>query len=579
MEKYRYHRGEFFHLLRRKITMNSPTVLTTTLLAGSLLLNGHEALAAGTTQRVSVDSFGLEDSSGSYYPAVSADARFVAFHSNANHMVTGDTNGVADIFVRDRRTGQTSRVSVRSNGAETNNDSFHPFISADGRFVAFYSIATNLVRGDTNRDADIFVHDRQTGQTTRVSISSSGAQANGGNFDVALSADGRFVAFHSDATNLVRGDTNGATDVFVHDRQTGQTARVNAGLGGAEPNGASKTPAISADGRYVAFFSEAKNLVPRDTNGRPDIFVRDRQTGETTRVSIGPRRTETDGHSLAPTISADGRYVAFASEASNLVRRDTNADRDIFVHDRNSGQTTRVSVNSSGAQGNNNSYHPVISADGRFVAFYSDAANLVPGDTNKKRDIFAHNRITGTTTRVSVSAGGSQANGNSNIPTISADGRFVAFYSAASNLVPGDTNTSEDIFIRDQLLDPAVSADLALAGSDTPDPIQIGGTLTYTFTVNNNGADQATGAILVDVLSSNLTLNSVTSSQGTCNKAHVLVCRLGNLATGSNATVTVNAKVRSAAPRSLGNTASALASPRDAKLANNRKEVKTAVTP
>jgi Tol biopolymer transport system component len=263
----------------------------------------------------------------------------------------------------------------------------------------------------------------------------------------SISADGRYVAFHSDASNLVPGDTNGTWDIFVHDRLTGQTTRVSVASDGTQGNNGSGDPSISADGRYVAFTSEASNLVPGDTNGTWDIFVHDRVTGQTTRVSVASDGSEGYGSSFSSSISADGRYVAFSSWASNLVPGDTNGWADVFVHDRVTGQTTRVSVASDGTEGNHVSLLPSISADGRYVAFSSWASNLVPGDTNEVQDIFVHDRLTGQTSRVSVASGGTEGNGASEFPSISADGRYVAFYSAASNLVPGDTNGTWDIFV------------------------------------------------------------------------------------------------------------------------------------
>jgi Tol biopolymer transport system component len=221
--------------------------------------------------------------------------------------------------------------------------------------------------------------------TTRVSVATSGTQGNGSSYSgpSAISADGRFVAFDSEASNLVGGDTNGWGDVFVHDRATGATTRVSVATGGAQGNGDSgaawdDVAAISADGRFVAFFSEASNLVAGDTNGVHDVFVHDRDTGVTTRVSVGTGGTEGNGRAHAiPAISADGGHVAFTSEATNLVAGDTNDATDIFVHDRDTGSTTRVSVGTDGTEGNGYSWIPSLSADGTSVAFYSSATNLV----------------------------------------------------------------------------------------------------------------------------------------------------------------------------------------------------------
>ncbi|MBU4457101.1 MAG: hypothetical protein KKA65_06395, partial [Nanoarchaeota archaeon] len=261
--------------------------------------------------------------------------------------------------------GITTRVSVASDGGQGNGDSsWGVSISADGRYVAFKSNASNLVSGDTNDANDVFVHDRQSGQTTRVSVASDGAQGNYHSGSPSISADGRYVAFESYSNNLVSGDTNDAIDVFVHDRQSGQTRRVSLASDGAQGNYHSGSPSISADGRYVAFGSYSNNLVSGDTNDANDVFVHDRQSGQTRRVSLASDGTQGSGDSSSPSISADGRYVAFYSDASNLVSGDTNGYWDVFVHDRQSGQTARVSVASDGAQGNGVSLYPSISADG-----------------------------------------------------------------------------------------------------------------------------------------------------------------------------------------------------------------------
>ena len=291
----------------------------------------------------------------------------------------------------------------------------------------------------------------QQASTKRVSVDSLGAQGIGDSEGPSISAHGRFVAFYSSAANLVGSDTNGARDVFVRDRQTGKTARVSVDSHGAQGNGDSEGPSISADGRFVAFYSFASNLVAGDTNGVINVFVRDRKTGKTTRVSVNSHGAQTKRDSIVRAISADGRFVAFDSTASNLVGGDTNGVDDVFVRDRKTGKTTRVSVNSHGAQGNGDSFIPSISADGRFVAFYSDAANLVAGDGNAAGDGFVRDRKAGRTKRVSVASHGTQGNDTSFPPSISADGRFVAFTSLANNLVAGDTNGASDIFARGPL--------------------------------------------------------------------------------------------------------------------------------
>ena len=416
--------------------------------------------APPSISRISVDSSGTQGNGNSADPVISTNGFYIAFRSLAANLVAGDTNAMDDVFVHDLQTSETTRVSVDSSGNEGNGGSYYPAISADGRYVAFYSFATDLVAGDSNNAADIFVRDRQTNQTTRVSVDSSSIQGNGDSYDPVISADGRYVAFYSWATNLVPGDTNTTADIFVRDRQTNQTTRVSVDSGESEGNNYSYSPAISADGRYVAYYSSATNLVPGDTNAALDIFVRDRQAGVTTRASVDSSGNEGNSSSNSAAISADGRYVAFRSWASNLVPGDGNIALDIFVHDRQAGTTSLVSVGPSGNEGNGNSYDPAISADGRYIGFYSAATNLVFGDTNATEDMFVHDRQTNKTTRVSVDASGNQGNKSSYdpavgpdgryvaFPAISADGSYVAFYSSATNLVAGDTNNRWDIFIR-----------------------------------------------------------------------------------------------------------------------------------
>ena len=285
-------------------------------------------------------------------------------------------------------------------GSRGGGKSDRPSISANGRYVAFVSDASNLVNGDRNFGfSDVFVHDRRTRRTTRVSLSSAEKEANAGDpyyqAQPSISANGRFVAFGSGASNLVTGDHNGMFDAFVRDRETGKTTRVSISSAGAEGNRDSYLPSISASGRFVAFSSGAGGLVTGDHNGGFDVFVRDRRTGKTTRVSVNSAEQEAYSqdpvfgvYSQEPSISANGRYVAFYSNASNLVRADRNGVPDVFVRDRRTGRTTRVSLSSAEAEANGFSGRPSISADARFVTFVSDAANLIDGDRNRRQDIF-----------------------------------------------------------------------------------------------------------------------------------------------------------------------------------------------
>ncbi len=404
--------------------------------------------------RMSVDNTGNQGNSGSDWASISGDGYRIAFHSDSNNLVPNDTNGLLDIFVRDRVANTTTRVSVDSSGTQGNGHSGHPSISRDGRYVAFWSLATNLVSGDTNTVDDIFVHDMVTGATERISVSSSGTQGNGPSYPVTpLSADGRYVAFASAASNLVANDTNNQIDIFVRDRQTGTTERVSVDSSGLQANGYSGNPSINADGRYVMFQSTATNLIGGDTNVVQDVFVHDRQTGETLRVSVGPGGTQANDTSQSSTrngISADGQLIGFSSLATNLVSGDTNGVQDAFVYNRVTNTVERVSVDSNGVQGNGFSMLTSLSSDGHFVGFNSQATNLVNNDTNGVQDVFVHNRLTHKTERVSVDSSGIEGNNISYRADLSSDGRYAAFSSDADNLVLGDTNGVRDVFVRDR---------------------------------------------------------------------------------------------------------------------------------
>ncbi len=386
--------------------------------------------------------------------SISGDGKLVAFQSAATNLVPGDTNGFLDAFVHDMYTGLTERVSVASSGAAGNDISgdHGVSISADGRFVAFKSHASNLVDGDTNGQPDVFVHDRTTGLTERVSVDTFGVEGNGysGLLGASLSEHCRFVAFGSYATNLVAGDMNGFEDLFVRDRQSGTTELVSMDSRGGQGNARSMWPSISADGRFVAFQSDASNLVTDDTNGCGDIFVHDRNAGLTERVSVSSSGVEGNlsSSNFGLSISANGQFVAFVSSATNLVVNDTNGFLDVFVHDRCTGLTERVSVDSSRLQANDYTTGATISANGRFVGFESYATNLVSDDTNGILDAFVHDRFSGITGRVSVGSFDVQGNERSYVPTLSSDGLTVAFHSFASNLVVGDSNEVSDTFVR-----------------------------------------------------------------------------------------------------------------------------------
>ena len=418
-------------------------------------------LAAATSSRASVSSSGFQGTAyvdvSSAVVAMTPDARHVVLVSRSTNLVSCVRLDDYQVFVRDLDTGMTELISIPLDGGYVSGVSAPGVISDDARFVAFTSESSRLVGDDSNNAPDVFLRDRLMRTTSRISVATNGAQHNGVGFtgDPSISADGRFVAFHSDASNLAGiPDSNGAEDVFVRDTALNTTRILSVAPGGAPGNSGSHGAAISGDGQRVAFTSEASDLVPGDTNNAADILMVPRAGGPAVRVSVATGGAQSDGRSENASISGDGRYVAFLSSATNLVPADTNGIADTFVRDVLLGTTTRVSVDSSGVQADGPSIGtPVISRDGRFVAFTSDATNLVSDDTNGVADTFVHDSLTHRTVRVSVGEGGQQGNlaGAIQYPAtaISGNGRYVAFTSLAGNLVTDDTNNASDAFLRD----------------------------------------------------------------------------------------------------------------------------------
>jgi len=489
-----------------------------------------------TTQRANVTSDGTQSQYdiGSTTSALSSDGRYVVFDSYASDLVTGDTNNTWDVFLHDNKTGTTTIVSVASDGTKGNYDSQATSMSADARYIVFQSNATNLVTGDTNSKTDIFLHDMQTGETKRVSVDSNGTQANGAStnyINSTISGDGRYITFASTATNLVTGDTNGKSDIFLHDMQTGTTKMISLADDSTLGNADSVNPVISSDGQHIAYSSSATNLVANDTNGQCDIFEYNLQTGKTIRISVASDGTQADRVSYEASISSDGRYVAFASNATNLVSGDTNEAQDIFVHDLQSGTTIRVSVASDGAQGIGNADYPCISGDGRYVVFDS-SANLIANKQNAGVNIYFHDMVTGHTRSITSS---DQGNNYSMRPAISQNGEHIAYTSSISNIIAGDTNGKTDLFVTNTV-DAATDAylsDLTIsAGSLSP---AFGLTTTsYTAIVGSN-VDSITMIPTTDMSTASVAVNGTTVSSGSASQPI-------NLSTGTNTiTVTVTA--------------------------------------
>ena len=419
--------------------------------AGALLLGLVAAVPAQAHGRIEPVSIATDGRAADYHaatPALSADGRFVAFATGARNL-GGSLGNDWNVYVHDRRLGRTILASVGRGGVAQDGWSVEPSISADGRFVAFASSSTNLVAGDRNRKIDVFVRDLRRGTTRLASLGPGGRPANWSSEHPVLSGDGRYLAFYSGATNLVPRDRNEKVDVFVHDLESGRTELASVATGGAQGDDASgyadEGLAISRDGRFVAFASGATNLVEGDRNGVVDVFLRDRRRGTTELISVATGGRQGNGSSgylaMGLAVSPDGRFVAFASFASNLVRDDTNGGTDLFLRDRKRRTTARVSVASDGSQadgGSGNADSSLgLSDDGRFVAFSSTATNLAARDTGAWTDVFLHDRRSGRTIRVSEGRGGVPGNGESRQPVLSADGRTVAFLSGATNLLPG----------------------------------------------------------------------------------------------------------------------------------------------
>jgi Tol biopolymer transport system component len=463
----------------------------------ALIALAAAARAQETLIRVSVDSEGNQIAGHNSFPIdVSWDGRVTTFWGAGFQ----GSPWIA-VYTHDRVTGATHIVSVDSAGNPNNDHCASSSLSADGRYVAFTGDATNLVPGDTNFAPDAFVHDLYTGETTRVSVGSGGTQANDYSNVPMLSSDGRYVAFESAADNLAPGDTNGWSDVFLHDRVTQETRLVSVTSAGIPSTGYSDAPSISARGRHVAFASSGADFVAGDTNGSYDVFVHDFVTGQTVCASLTPAGVPGNAPSRAPALSRGGRYVAFPSYASDLVSDDTNGVCDVFVRDLALNSTTRVSVDSSGAQLTLESWPLVvsISADGQVVGFTTAALSTAPTPLYQS---VVHDRRTGETRIVSTTPEFVEGNQRSWATTLSADGRFVVFASEATDLVPRDTNGGFDIFSFDRFGDSPSIVNYCSAQPPTSHGCEpsLSGTgvprcASSGFTVSLDGAEGATQGV------------------------------------------------------------------------------------
>jgi uncharacterized repeat protein (TIGR01451 family) len=550
------------------------------------------ALAShGVTAPISLTPAGVTADGESNYADMTPDGRFVAFASHATDLVAGDTNGVGDVFVRDRRTGVTERVSVGVRGAEGNGDSnflgiaTDTVISDDGRYVAFKSEATNLAKGDRNAATDVFLRDRVAGTTERVSLDDAGREIAGGGDEPAISADGRYVAFTTGGI-----DSDFAFDVYLRDRTAGTTQRISVPHDGGEAFNTSGSPAIglAPGGPVVAFSSAADNLVEGDDDNAEDVFVRDLSGPAPVTERISVSSDETGGTygggfgfgARSPAISADGRLVAFSSDARNFTSPEQAGNRrDIFVRDREAGTTVLETPGAGGAEADSDSHDPDLGRDGRFLSFQSSASNLVAGspdpDGTLFDDAFVRDRTAGSTEMVSVASDHADA---------LRDGFHTQVGSGPvtdDGLVSLFETNANTLFGGDGNLNVDVFAndrrpgtDLALTKGAAPDPVAVRGALTYALEARNAGANPAVGAGIRDVLPATVTF--VAASAGCTHAAGVVDCDLGTLAAGGSRTVTITVTPRKTG--TITNTASVGSLVPDADATNDTASTTTTVT-
>jgi Tol biopolymer transport system component len=483
--------------------------------------------ASASTVRVSVGNGGEQSTGFSGGAAVSADARYVAFNSSAANLVVGDTNGKDDVFVRDVVAGTTERVSLTSSGGESNGSSFLPDISDDGRYVAFMSFATNFSPpgAPLGGNAHMFLRDRLLGTTQQLDVAPGGDTVNSGGCCPSISANGHTVAFESTASDVVPGPDVNFADIYVRNVVAGTTMRASTDASGNQvlggPFASSFSPDLSADAGRVAF-SSSLALVPADTNGVTDVYVKSIASGAIVRASVDGAGNERLLSSGGAEISGDGNLVVFTSSAA-FVPEDANGFADVYVRDLAAGTTRRIT------DGNNHSSGQDVSPNGRYVVLQSDATNLVPGDTNGKADIFVADLMSGDIRRASVADDGAQSN-NASFEGVATNAGAAAFGSSADNLVAGDTNGKNDVFLNTPNLAPVCSAlslsptslwpanhkfvPVEVTGASDPD----GDSLTFTYVVTQdepvNGSGDGDTAPDAQVVNGKLELRAERSGGG-----------------------------------------------------------------
>jgi len=450
---------------------------------------------------------GVQENGSSYTHAVSNDGRYIVFDSAATNLGGTDTNGsIRDIYLYDRNNASLELISVDNNGQRGSGHSRQPRISGDGRYVVFESFSA-LAPGGTNGLSQIYLRDRQAHTTRLVSANISGIAGNGPSYHPRISADGKLVVFDSMASNLGAGDSNGYSDVFIKHLDSGQLERVSVAYGGGQANNGSFEAEMSSDGRYVVFVSMASNIVSPAVATQRHVYLRDRLTGAVRLVSVSNGGVPANGACFLPDVDDAGQHVVFYSLATSLTPGLNGTTLQVFMHDMNSATTELISHNAANAGGNDHSFTASISGDGRFVAFSSFANDLVSGDNNAKSDVYLKDLASGEMKIVSLGINGVPANDSIlGVPSIDAHGGVIAFTSYASNLVAQDNNGYADIFV---LLQNLNSPPLAVAGPSqvlecrgVSTPVTLDGrassdadgdTLSYLW---SGGFGQAEGAVV-----------------------------------------------------------------------------------
>ncbi len=440
----------------------------------------------------SITALGVKGNDNSLDPDISSSGQRVAFDSRADNLAAGgDTNLGDDIFVKDLTTGDLFLASSSDPGTIGDDFSVGPSIGAAGTRVGFYSAATNLDPGDVDALYDVYVKVLDTGNIILASTSDVGVKGNGYSLAPSLARLGKKLAFYSTSTNLDPLDVDLTADIYLKNLATGDIRLVSTSTGGTKGNGYSSEPSLASNVDVVAFASLATNLDPADADSISDIFVKDLTTGTLTLASTSDAGVKGSNSSIHASISSGGRWVAFESTSDNLDPSDADIDADIYVKDLTAGDLVLVSTSDDGVKGNGRSFQPSISGDGRRVAFYSESTNLDPADTDTEADVYVKDLATGDIVLASTSEDGVKGDARSATASLSGKGKYVAFQSEAANLDPADTDNVIDIFRKE----PLICTRVGTAGNDV-----LNGTSGPDVLCGRGGSDTISGRGNADVL-------------------------------------------------------------------------------